>query len=336
MPLKLEEPRKGKSQNYRIRGTYLRMRVDRSAGTSDPTLAAKVLKEVEREVEESFKRGRPKASGPTFAGAVRKYVDMGGEERFIFPLLKRFGTMQLSDITQELIDEAAIALHPRSSPSTRNRQVYSPMSAILKANRVNMPLIRPKGSRGNTRTFYFEPREAERLIAVASEQNKEFGLLLLFLLCTGLRLNEALSLKVRHLSLEDARAHVETTKNGLPRTVHLPPQLVAAMANHPRGYDREGRVFRFSKCSRLYKRLQDAADKARVIIPDGVAFHAFRHTFGCYMRRFGDLDTSGLVATGAWRSPDAARRYEHVDVSAAAKASNLFPVLQINSVYKAS
>jgi integrase len=331
MSLKLCSPIPGKTKNYRIRGSHLRVRVDRSAGTADKALAGKVLKEVEREIEDDFKRGRNEPVGPTFAGAVTKYINMGGEKRFLMPLLDHFGKTPMSQITQESIDEAALLLYPNTTPSTRNRQVYSPISAVLKANRVNMPIIRPKGSRGATRTFYFEPREVERLIAAASEQNREFGLLLLFLLCTGLRLSEALSLQVRHLSLEDARAYVEKTKNGLPRTVHLPPQLVAAMANHPRGYDREGRVFRFSKCSRLYQRLQDAADSARVIIPDRVAFHALRHTYGAYMRRYGDLDTSGLVAAGAWRSHDAARRYEHLDVNAAAKASDAFPVMQKTS-----
>ncbi|MFN3078052.1 MAG: tyrosine-type recombinase/integrase, partial [Alphaproteobacteria bacterium] len=144
---------------------------------------------------------------------------------------------------------------------------------------------------------------------------------------TGLRLSEALTLQVRHLNLTDGRAYIETTKNGLPRTVHLPPPLVAAMSAHPRGYDRTGKVFRFSKSGRLYTWLENAAGEAKVFIPDGVSFHAFRHSYGAWMRRYGNLDTSGLVASGAWLSHDAARRYEHVDVSEAARASDMFPTI---------
>lgn len=330
MPLKLQPPIPGKSANYRIRGTHLGVRVDRSAGTGDAKIAAKLLRDEIKRIEADTMRGPAKPRGKTFSQGVRTYFLAGGEQRFLAPLMKQFGDIELSQITQEMIDEAAVALHPNGTPATRNRQVYSPISAILKANRINLPIARPKGAKGATRTFYFEPQEVGRLISAASDDDAEFGLFLTVLLYTGLRLSEALSIQVKHLSLSEARAFVETTKNGLPRTVHLPPPLVAALANHPRGYDREGRVFRYVKGSRLYKRLEKAAGCAGVFIPDGVSFHAFRHTYGAYMRRYGGLDTSGLVASGAWQSHDAARRYEHTDVSSAARASDAFPAIQIS------
>lgn len=336
MPLKLQAPIPGSSKNYRIRGTHLGFRVDRSAGTSDAKVAAKLLRDEIKRIEAAVLRGPPKPRGKTFAQGVKTYFLAGGEQRFLAPLMKQLGDIELSEITQEMIDEAALALHPNGTPATRNRQVYSPISAILKANRINLPIVRPKGAKGNARTFYFEPQEAGRLISAASEEDEEFGLFLTVLLYTGLRLSEALSIQVRHLSLTEARAFVETTKNGLPRTVHLPPPLVAALANHPRGYDREGPVFRFFKGSRLYKRLDRAAERAGVFIPDGVSFHAFRHTYGAYLRRYGGLDTSGLVASGAWQSHDAARRYEHTDVSQAARASDAFPAIQISRKFGVS
>ena len=43
MPLTLRPPRKGKSPNYEIRGTYLGVAVERSAGTPDKKLALKIL-----------------------------------------------------------------------------------------------------------------------------------------------------------------------------------------------------------------------------------------------------------------------------------------------------
>lgn len=328
MPLKLHPPRQGRTQNYQIRGTHRGVRVDRSSGSPDKRASQKRLKELEREIEDGIKCGRAaKAAGPTFAGAVNRYLDGGGEERFLTPLLHHFGETPLAEITQEMVDEAAIRLYPRSSPATRNRQVYTPISAILKASRVKTLFDRPKGSKGTARTFFFEPAEAERLITVATKNNLEFGIFLQFLLYTGLRLSEALTLQIRHLNLTEGRAYIETTKNGLPRTVHLPPPLVAAMSAHPRGYDRTGKVFRFSKSGRLYTWLENAAGEAKVFIPDGVSFHAFRHSYGAWMRRYGNLDTSGLVASGAWLSHDAARRYEHVDVSEAARASDMFPTI---------
>lgn len=328
MSLKLEAPREGKTQNWRIRGRHLGVRVDRSAGTADKRLAQKILRDEERRIEDDVKRGRSaKSAGPRFDEAALKYIQAGGEERFVLKLSDYFNNIALADLTQELIDDAAEQIYPTASPATRNRQVYTPVSAILKAARIKTTLERPKGSRGAARTFFFEPIEVERLIAVATKNDPEFGIFLQFLLYTGLRLSEALTLQIRHLNLTDGRAYIETTKNGLPRTVHLPAPLVAALAGHPRGYDRTGKVFRFVKCGRLYTWLQEAADEAKVLIPDGVSFHAFRHTYGAFLRRYGNLDTSGLVASGAWKSHDAARRYEHVDVSEAARASDSFPVI---------
>lgn len=318
-----------RSPYYRIRGKFLGVRIDRSTSTSDRRLAEKMLRDAVRKIEDDAKRGPVKPPGKSFAAGVTSYIRRGGNHRFMEPLLRYFGEKPMDEITQEMIDEAACVLYPQGTPATRNRQVYSPMSAVLRSNNIALPLVRPRGSQGKQRTFFFEPQEVERLIKVATEDDPEFGLFLTFLLYTGLRVTEALSLQIRHLNLPESRAYIETTKNGLPRTVHLPPPLVAALANHPRGYDRDGRVFRFCKGSRCYGKLYSAAEKARVMIPDHCGFHAFRHTYGAFLRRYGRLDTSGLVAAGAWKSHEAARRYEHVDVSEAAKASDFFPVVQI-------
>ena len=43
------------------------------------------------------------------------------------------------------------------------------------------------------------------------------------------------------------------------------------------------------------------------------------------MRRYGGLDTSGLVGTGAWKSPRGAAIYEHVEVSEEAQKAALLP-----------
>jgi hypothetical protein len=55
----------------------------------------------------------------------------------------------------------------------------------------------------------------------------------------------------------------------------------------------------------------------------------FRHTYGAWQRRYGKLDTSGLVATGAWKSRQAAAVYEHADVTESAKRADLFPTRSI-------
>ena len=72
--------------------------------------------------------------------------------------------------------------------------------------------------------------------------------------------------------------------------------------------------------------LSDAAGNVRIFLPERTAFHIFRHTYGAWMRRYSGLDTTGLVATGAWRSRQAAAVYEHASPTEEARKADLLPV----------
>jgi integrase len=74
--------------------------------------------------------------------------------------------------------------------------------------------------------------------------------------------------------------------------------------------------------------LADAMHAAGVSFPPRQrGFHLFRHTWATWMRRYGGLDTSALLETGAWRSRAAASRYEHLDATEEARKANLLPVM---------
>lgn len=322
MPIKLVPPRAGKSPNWTLRGTHLGVRVDQTTGTSDKRTATKALAKVKDDIERGA-FSRPGA--PTFVSAALRYIELGGERRFVLLLAEHFKNTPLAHIDQDAIDGAAIALYPHATAATRNRQVYSPVSAVLKHAGVTAPIRRPKGGRGATRHFFFTPEQAEAILQAGHTHDHEYGIFLTFLLYTGARLTEALSIKIENLRLAEATAFTEKTKNGDPRMIFLPPALVAAIAGHPRGLDRSGKLFRFGKCGRLYTWLEAVAEAAKVTIPDGVAYHAFRHTYGSWMRRYGGLDTTGLVETGAWKSREAASRYEHAVASEEAQKAALLP-----------
>lgn len=324
MPLRLVDPRKGKSPNYSVRGTYLGVEVNRSARTSDRKKAKLFLKKWEQEIE----RGEFSAPRvPTFADAVIGYIKAGGERRHLPPLIRKLGETPLNKITQAAVDEAAVEIFPKGTPSTRNRQVYTPISAVLKHAGVEDRIRRPAKSKGTKRVDWLWPEEAFRLLEAASELDAEFGVFLTVLLYTGMRLSEALGLEIDKVRLVDQFAYVPDTKNDDPRAVFLPPEVIAALANHPLGMDRpKERVFAsFKQNNRIFNLLTASAAKAAVIIPRGVAFHLLRHTWATWMRRFGGLDTAGLVATGAWRDRESASRYEHLVVSEEARKAALLP-----------
>src|SRR5262245_31982274 len=232
MPIKLIPPRKGKTPYYAGRGSYLGVAVDRSTKASKRALALRVIAGWERDIE----RGTFSVKGePTFASAAAAYMKAGGERRFMKRLLEHFGETPIRQIDQAAIDAAAMALYPTASAATRNRQVYTPVSAILLAcgggEAVHLRLRRPKGSAGNKSTAWLWPEQAEAIFREAEKIDQEFAALLIVLCYTGMRLSEALGLTWDKVRLSDAFAYVPDTKNTEPRAVFLPPVAVAALAN---------------------------------------------------------------------------------------------------------
>ncbi len=340
MPLKLKPPRKGKSPNYSIRGTHLGVQVDRTAGTPVEAVARQVLNKIKREIERAALAPtpvtEPESDSQSFEEAALSYIKTGGDPQYIGTfdpeigiwtggVMSRLYDKSLSEITQQVIDECAVALYPNASAATRNRQVYTPISAVLKHAGADFKIKRPKGWRGKARVDWLQPEQAFRMLKAADDVDPEFGILLHFLLYTGCRLNEGLGLTCDKLIIDEAFAYLPQTKNEDPRGVHLPPVLVAALANHPRGLSRgKEKVFRFRKCGRLYTIMRQVKDAAGPDV-EFATFHTFCHTWATWMRRYGGLDTRGLVGTGRWRDQKSAARYEHVVASEESKRADLLP-----------
>lgn len=321
MPYKILDPAPGRSPFYRVRGTEFGVYLDRSTSTSDRREAQKFLIAWRDEARRRAISGPLKAV-PTFASAALAYMQADGEKRFLAPLLEHFGEMPLDQIGQAEIDAAAVALYPDSASATRNRQVYSPMSAILKRAGVDRALKRPKGWRSTPRLHWLQPEPAFALLASARAVDIRFGALCTFLLYCGCRLSEALRLDWADIDLSASRALLRQTKNGSPIPLHLPPIVIAELGNLPA---RAGRVFGSTKNGRLYARLADAEKRSGVMIPEGISFHIFRHSHATWRRRATGADTSALVGTGLWKSREAAGVYEHLDPSEEARKSDLLP-----------
>jgi integrase len=320
MPIKLIAPREGKTPYYAGRGTYLGIYVDRSTKTGKRALAKKVIEKWEREIErgEFSQRGEP-----TFASAAAAYMKAGGDRRFLKRLLEHFGDRPLRQIDQTAIDHAAQTLYPQGSAATRNRQVYTPVSAVLRGAGNYGLLRRPRGAAGNKQTAWLWPEEAHRLFEEAEKINPEFAALLITLCYTGMRLSEALNLTWENVRLQDGFAYLPDTKNEVPRAVFLPPVAVAALASGDA--EAGGRVFRFSKSGHLYSLLRVAAIKAEVWLPERSAFHILRHTYATWMRRYAGADSQALIATGAWKDRKSVDRYTHTVVSEESRKAMLLP-----------
>ena len=187
MPIKLIPPRPGKTPYWAGRGKHLGRYVDRSTKARTRALAVKVIRQWQREIERS-EFSTP--GEPTFAGAVVSYLKNGGDLRPTGKLLEHFierdgKPTRLDAIDQAVIDACAIALYPDHSPATRNREVYTPISAILKAAGHDFKIRRPRGSRGRVITDWSWPEQAFRVFDAAKTLDAEFAVFLHYLCYTG-------------------------------------------------------------------------------------------------------------------------------------------------------
>jgi len=236
-------------------GTPAGIRVRRRAGTDDARLASEEAINIEAEILRAHHLGeRPAAH--TLAEAVKSYLvhesRSDGTKALVRRLLRHFGPAVLvTQIGQEQADAAVRALtRPGAAPATVKRNVLVPLAAILKHAALRgwcqPPLLQaPRIPR--SRTPCLLPHQVEALIAAAAPHLRP---LLTVLVCTGMRLGEALALDWHQVDLRGATARLEAdqTKAGKLRLAHLPPAAVAALAGL--GH-REGRVFRARGRKRL-------------------------------------------------------------------------------------
>lgn len=366
MPLQLVPPRKGKTPYWYVRGSYLGVTLDRSTKATRKGVAKLVLDRWQEAIERGEYRHREEAPAapqpvvPTFLSAAVAYMKAGGDPQYLGRILDLTGEyalrdMPLADIDQIALDNACGAIYASATAQTKNRQFYTPVSAVLKRAGIDRPIKRPKGWRGKKSTSWLEPEQAFRLFAEADKLDLEFGLLLRTLCYTGMRISEALGIRLAHVKLDRQEIYLPDTKNGEARSVYIPPGLAEAMVAQPprakrgaglkvvkRGQVGRGpadagvpfmeraenaKLFRFHQGGHLRDLLKDAMTTAGLEFPRRQGgFHIFCHTYGTWMNRFGGLDTFGLTRTGRWLDPRSADRYRHTAVSSEARMADAFPV----------
>jgi integrase len=257
-------------------------------------------------------------------------MESGRERRFVEPLLRHFGDLPIEQIDQQAIDRAATALYPNGSAGTRNRQVYTPVSAILKFAGVTRDVRRLKARGGVVR--WLTPEEAKRLIAACSPHLRP---LVMFLLYTGARVGEALWLDWRCVDLARAHVSLNKTKNGTPRGVPLHRDLVAELANLRH---RDGEVFRrpdgkpygrprgdydLSAGSKIGTAFQGALKRAGI---ENFRVHDCRHTWATW--HFAEHhDLIALQNLGGWRTLAMVTRYAHANTENYRDGINALPSL---------
>lgn len=298
MPLKLTKKKERK--NWYIRGTHLGIAVHESTktdrrGTAERVLARKIV-EVERRAFNLETPDDDEKPELTFVDAVAMYIDAGGDDRFLTPLIGYFRHTLMNDIGQREVDAAARGLYPRGKPATRVRNVYVPLSAIRSLGADNglceaKRIRRPKVVKVNRK-----PAPPEWIVALLPHCNERLSAMILFMNLTGARVGEALALTWDDVDLNRAEALIKQTKINQLRLVDLPSVLVAAIANIE---GRKGKVFGYTNRSSVYNAVRRACKKAKLPY---YSTHQFgRHAMATEMLKR-NFTVKHVQEAGGWKS----------------------------------
>lgn len=228
-----------------LRGTVRGVRCYETTGTENRALAEAAKAKRETQLFEGALLGRRVAV--SFGEAALSYLEFEPRsertEADVHRLIEKLGAERsLHEIDQAAADATVRAmLGADAAPATKRRAVYAPLATILNHAAARRWCERPHFDlpalpRGKTR--WLTPAEALRLVAAAAPHLRP---LLLFILCTGARLSEALYLDWADVDLPAAKAVFRDTKNGTDRAAALPEAAVLLLANLP---ERTGAAFR--------------------------------------------------------------------------------------------
>jgi len=263
-------------------------------------------RETEREHAESYALKRETEArkaeefGPeailTFGAATGFYLDAGKSDRYLKPIFNKWEHRLVRTIKPGTVHDLARELYPNAGPATRNRQVISPVQAIINHNaerglcqhiRIKRFAV-PKHQPENVSLEWLE-----KFMESASPHLAAFAC---FMAMTGARVSEAIRLEWRDVDLGERTALLRKTKNGDPRKADLPLALAARLSS----LSRDGkRVFGYTSRHSFQTPWENAETRAG--IPHRKPHDAGRRLFATRMVQSG-VDAVTVAKAGGWKS----------------------------------
>lgn len=282
---------------WHYRGTVAGRRLRGSTGTSDKRTAQRIA--AEREARE----WKSSLDGPeavlTFAQAAILYRSANKATRFLVRLEDHWKNTTVKSISGGAIRQCALKLYPHASGATRNRQVIVPTQAIIN-HAASLELCQPiRVERFPVIKRDKEPATWEWIEKFMQHSVPHLGALACFMFLTGARITEALTVRWSDVDLPKRRARIMATKIGAERRAHLPPILVAALANIESDRSPDEKVFKYSSRETAKQPWRAAIRRAKI---KPLTFHTCRHGFATSMLHKG-VDPITVAKLGGWKSP---------------------------------
>jgi len=217
------------SRNWYARGTLLGRAYFFSTKTDDLRRARSLAAAAQRKILASDNR-------PTFREACEAYAKDGGQGTYLQKLVARLGDVDLSDLHQKNLDDAAHAIYPNVSPATLNRCAYTPFIAVWNyavgnewaAARTWRRPRKPKGTghRSGALRSGTRPVPYERAWQFLSAMSPAPAMIMTALFYTGMRPIELFSLQCADIDVDGRWLVVQSSKTGEPRGVPIHEMLV--------------------------------------------------------------------------------------------------------------
>jgi integrase len=261
----------------------------------------------------------------SFADAAALYTPNVFTAKYLVPILAAIGTNSIKQINGVSIRALGPLLYPDAAADTWQRQVITPVKAVLNAAHDSQPDLFPKISvkgytsreriaqdkkRGRSSRRERTPGDWNWILAFNAAAPRNLGTLALFMFATGARIGQAIAMTPHHnLDLQNGKACIPAAKGHDARWISLPPELVVALANLtsqvPRTWAKTPdnlRVFGYATRWSVYKEWRRICSAADI---DYLPPHsAGRHGFGQEYTVRQPVDASAASDFGGWSDPN--------------------------------
>ena len=296
MPIEIYK--RGRFWHYR--GSAAGRRLRGSTKTVDRQTAERIAAEVEHKAWQ--RRFDGPGAGLTMAQVFTAYLDAQKPERFLLKLVEHWRDTPVDQVLPETIRQAARRIYPHAKEPTLNRQVIKPTQAAI-----NRAAELGWCQRISVRRFHETPEKKipatiEWVLAfheqAKSDDLPHLGALCMFMFGTAARVGEACRLTWQDVDLGHALAKLHLSKpKPWSRTAHLPPDVVAALANIPSNRKPDELVFRYAGRGSVRGPWNNVCKRAGI---ERLTPHCCRHGFATSMLHHG-FDPKTVAERGGWK-----------------------------------
>jgi integrase len=240
----------------------------------------------------------------SFAETAASYLQHGGNDRHLQPIIDHFGDRNLATIFPFDVKQMAIDLYPTQSNATRNRQALTPARAVINHGyeRGWCNLIRIKKLK-EEKPLPKTPASPIWMHAFIRRCDRDglphLAALVLFMAQTAARVSEAVNLKWKDVDLPARRALILKTKTGTNSIRHLTDEQVSRLRAMRGSEPDDAPVFRYRNRHAVNERIKAVCRRAEISYKS--SHLCGRHTFATTAMDLG-MDVRTAMEAGDWRT----------------------------------